>query len=117
MLAKVKDFCQMNVIFSRRFVYHVRTLHNQVLDGGARRGRFVYRSRNPLTRFAEKPGKRDLISNRTVITGLMINFRYAPGRKEMDVSTTPLLGVLDTNHHVSHVMMNVKEASAEHKMP
>jgi hypothetical protein len=34
--------------------------------------------------FAEKPGKRDLIGNRTVITGLFINFRNATGRKEMD---------------------------------
>jgi hypothetical protein len=27
-----------------------------------------------------------------------------------DVSTTPLLGVLDTNHHVSHVCMRAMDA-------
>ncbi len=32
-------------------------------------------------------------------------WRMADHNGSTDVSTTPLLGVLDTNHHVSHVCM------------
>ncbi len=46
--------------------------------------RWVHMGRETFRRETRYKRSHNLISNRTVITALVINFRYAPGRKEMD---------------------------------